>query len=131
MIHLFLLALGVLPAVGWCYAIHELTATNTSVNWWRHHFWIGLALLLVPLWPVQLIGLWLMADDAYQHLRQLDAPSYRSPLHRAWVMVIRWLLSHGWLGHGWLAQFLAASVVAILIVYSTRQHAGPLNHGIR
>ena len=59
-----------------------------------HHFYIGLILGLIgflliftpcPAWIVWTLiglGLILMLDDAYQHLRQRKEPEYHSPIHR-------------------------------------------------
>lgn len=47
-----------------------------------HHGYLGAALMLVPWWPAQLVGLVILADDLVQHLMQLRKPDWLSPLHR-------------------------------------------------
>ena len=70
-----------------------------------HHFYIGIALCLISffaIWtkfyvvscPVLALGFWLVADDIYQHNRQLKDPEYRSFLHRFYG---KYLYKIGWI----------------------------------
>lgn len=54
-----------------------------------HHAYIGFVLTLLPWWPVQVIGILIVAEDAYQHWRQKKEPGYLSPLHRIYVWAYR------------------------------------------
>ena len=86
---------AVVALVVWAVAVIRL---GTWRQW--HHSYIGLGLLMLP-WafaytrlevlttPVTLVGLLILVDDAYQHARQCFQPSYESPLHRAYVWVVR------------------------------------------
>lgn len=59
-----------------------------------HHYYFGLILLLAgflliftpcPIWILCVLiglGLVLVIDDTYQHLRQRKEPKYHSPIHR-------------------------------------------------
>ena len=69
------------------------------INWReKHHLYWGALILvagvlmyrlgLAPSWAgclVALTGLYLMADDLYQHWRQVDDPDYHSPVWRLWA----------------------------------------------
>jgi len=68
-----------------------------------HHGYVGLAALAGsfvyvlavdrPHWIAALVwlaGLWLLADDAYQHWRQHYEPDYRSPVNRLWGWMLRY-----------------------------------------
>ena len=75
------------------------------------HFYIGMLLLLVAFVLLVfverktegdllfMIGLIVVTDDYYQHRRQLDEPTYRSPLNRLFAATlwrlgfVRWLTS--------------------------------------
>jgi hypothetical protein len=68
-----------------------------------HHGYYGLAMMaagtglwaLTATWWLRLlaaawclIGLWVLGDDVYQHVRQLWQPDYESSLHRWYVRVL-------------------------------------------
>jgi len=76
-----------------------------------HHEYIGLALLLIALalnWPlwVLVVAVAVMFDDSYQHTRQVDDPTYLSPLHRLYVAAAVWLIHRSWCP-AFLARLLA------------------------
>lgn len=64
-----------------------------------HHFYLGMALALLAFFLIWIqtpfacllffIGLWLMGDDFYQHVRIRYDPNYRSPLHRWFRFIYR------------------------------------------
>ena len=66
-----------------------------------HHYFVGLILLLagflfvisegslVTACLLTSFGLWLCADDLYQHWRQRTEPDYRSPVHRLYGLIYR------------------------------------------
>ena len=68
----------------------------TKLRLWNelHHWVYGAAALTVaynitdtpPLWII-VPSLALMIDDAFQHVRQLDEPTYMSPAHRLYGKV--------------------------------------------
>ncbi len=73
-----------------------------------HHCYLGLLLIVATLplggwrWIATLwVGAAVMADDAYEHLRQVVEPAFQSPLHRLfarylWPLApIRWLAGVG------------------------------------
>ena len=58
----------------------------------RHHFYIGAVMVAwpdAPLW-VRGVGFLILFDDAVQHAVQIKDPSYRSPVHKAYAVVLRW-----------------------------------------
>lgn len=82
--------LAVLITAVWVGSVVHL---DIEAQW--HHYWLGLALLLLGAW----LGWWwciwfglvVMADDAVQHLIQCWRPAYRSPLHRLYAVTLyRW-----------------------------------------
>lgn len=84
----------------WAYAIGALVGLTSLSRLRRlgelHHLYYGLALGALPWWPVRLLGLALVADDAMQHLVQAQDVAYGlpprpdwSPLHRLYVWLVR------------------------------------------
>lgn len=62
-----------------------------------HHVYLGALIVVLGYlvaWPLLLLGLIVMADDVYQHWRQVwcAEPYYRSPLHRLYGWTL-WRLS--------------------------------------
>lgn len=47
--------------------------------------------ITVVVYLFSLFGLWMIADDIYQHNRQRKEPAYRSPVHRLYGKITRWL----------------------------------------
>lgn len=89
-LHAVAIGLGAWLLVLWAVAVVRLGV-------WRelHHAYYGAALLAAP-WPVAyLAGLAILADDAVQHVVQLQRPAYFSPLHRAYVAAVRATV-HAW-----------------------------------
>ena len=68
----------------WLVAVVRLDA-------WRewHHAYIGIVLTFSTTPWVALVGVLILADDAWQHTKQTWEPSYESPLHRLYVWVYR------------------------------------------
>ncbi len=69
-----------------------------------HHLYLGLLLILATLplggwrWIATLwIGALLMADDAYEHLRQAVEPAFQSPLHQLFAKYLWPLAPVQWL----------------------------------
>lgn len=81
-----LAAIGLLTFIAALFFVVRL-GEKMFTRW--HHFYIGLVLSWTPWWPVQVIGIAISADDAYQHWRQKKEPEYLSPLHNAYVWVYR------------------------------------------
>jgi membrane protein YqaA with SNARE-associated domain len=69
-----------------------------------HHFYVGLGSVVLAwvavfrvggvlgstaAWAFGLFGLWLIADDLFQHYRQREHLLYRSPAHRIWAWLLR------------------------------------------
>lgn len=108
--HWWVIAGGVLLLALWLVAVLDLGVAARPL--WRHHEWIGLALVLAPaawgavvyvLWP---LGLAIQLDDTVQHTIQEDDPAFQSLLHRLYVLVVRWLIRQPWCPAP-LARFLA------------------------
>ena len=68
-----------------------------------HHLYWGLICVFVALvasffaplwafwiiWPVYIIGVLMILDDLYQHMRQVKEPDYHSPIHQIYVKYLR------------------------------------------
>ena len=70
-----------------------------------HHLYVGLLavgiawiaifkaedFVLINAWAWGLFGVWMIADDLYQHQKQRGTPSYRSPVNRLYHWLKEWL----------------------------------------
>lgn len=78
--------------------VYNILGFELRLNWFElHHGYYGIALVLIALvmafmseiWGfyseayVFAVGVYLLIDDIYQHHRQVDEPSYHSPVHNA------------------------------------------------
>ena len=90
--YLTLLVIGVLAYVAALFSIHRLGEKLFTKH---HHAHIGFVFALIPWWPVQVIGIAIIAEDAYQHWRQKKEPNYLSRLHKIYVWVYRKVAGYG------------------------------------
>ena len=82
----------ILAAVGlltYAFALIMIARLGEKLFTKWHHAHGAFVLTWLPWWPVQVIGIAIIAEDAYQHWRQKKEPNYLSPLHRAYVWVYR------------------------------------------
>jgi hypothetical protein len=78
--------------------VYNILGFKMRLNWIElHHGYYGLFLMLLAylmeaksdLWNIYsilyvfIIGVYLLIDDIYQHHKQVDNPSYHSPVHNA------------------------------------------------
>ena len=83
-----LISLGSMIA-GVVFAVSVITLRQHKET---HHFYYGAVMVAwpgAPLW-VRGIGFALILDDTIQHAVQIKDPSYRSPVHKAYAVVLRW-----------------------------------------
>lgn len=126
-----LLVLAILHSLIWAVSVARLGVMRE-----RHHYWIGLGVLVLGWWLgawwLAWLGLLVMADDALQHFVQLRYPEHRSILH----LLYRHTL-FAWLHHSpslealvnrYLIPALMAVVGIILLVTGSR-FGGPVTRG--
>jgi hypothetical protein len=113
LLHVAAIAVGLAAAFVFGYAVarHELGPRPRRTKFLeKHHFYWGATLLAAPAswgwWaiPCWSLGAWWVADDAYQHLRQLQEWAYESPLKRWWIRRVGEWLRHGWWVPSWLRR---------------------------